>query len=372
MAEPLALARDLAAAVRYRGETAALGAARMAGAALADVRGSLDGLDATPELTPDLAAATARAAKRLLAPEQCVRAVVYPSAEMAASCVTLDDATAYVRFSSGMVEAFDQAELAFVAGHELGHHLLDHGVVSLEGEGELAGKAVSRAREMSCDRLGLLACGGAEAAMRAIMKTVSGLTERRLRFDAGAYLRSALGEDAEGDRRNLYATHPPMAVRARALLAFDAVNRQFYPRFDDKAARAALARADDRVEKDMLRFVEGHALSEVERLANDARDWIWLGAAAADGRMEARERDRLADVLGEDFVARATRTIATMSVTEAHRFIAEKAWDAAQRLKAADAAAAERRLAAELVASELAFRQDSASNFVRAAIRLHD
>ena len=69
-------------------------------------------------------------------------------------------------------------------GHELGHFLLDHhhanvGFTSANPEYFRQ----RRAQEISVDRLGLLSCGSLDVALRALMKTVSGLTERHLRFD---------------------------------------------------------------------------------------------------------------------------------------------------------------------------------------------
>ena len=90
-----------------------------------------------------------------------------------------------------------------------------------DSESELARLAVMRAREISCDRLELIACGAVERAARAILKTGSGLTSRQLRFDTGAYLLAVLDDTATPERQHVYATHPPMPVQARAFLSFD-------------------------------------------------------------------------------------------------------------------------------------------------------
>ena len=45
-----------------------------------------------------------------------------------------------------------------------------------------------RAQELSVDRVGLIACGSVDIAIRALMKTVSGLSSEHLRFDVGTFI----------------------------------------------------------------------------------------------------------------------------------------------------------------------------------------
>lgn len=370
-ADPLARSRAFARAIRYQGEALDDAAAARTGAIAGGAAPAVefDGLEVTPDLTPGIAASVGRASSRLFAPPGRIRAFVHPSADIAASCLTLDDATCYVRLSSALAESFDDEELTFVVGHELGHHLLDHSRVGLDGLGRLARYALMRAREISCDRLGLVACGGVEPAMRAIMKTVSGLTERRLRFDSAAYLRSATAGHDRPEGQHVLATHPPMPVRARALLGFDEVNRAHYPDFDRRPAREAFRRMDDRVRRDMQRFVERKADAEANRLFEDARGWISLGAAVADGRLDATTRKALATRLPPDFLNAARRALGAMSVREAQRFVRDKAGVAATRYAEEDVREARRRLEVEVRDSEQALLNGRPANVARQSLK---
>ena len=47
---------------------------------------------------------------------------------------------------------------------------------------------LSRAAEISCDRIGFLSCGDLEVSLRAILKLASGLNDQHLNFKFSAYL----------------------------------------------------------------------------------------------------------------------------------------------------------------------------------------
>jgi Zn-dependent protease with chaperone function len=79
-------------------------------------------------------------------------------------------------FSSALIEAFDDQELAFVVGHELGHHMFSHHEVpvsQLSRESQLEAGVVlelyawSRYAEISADRAGLACVGELDSAARA-------------------------------------------------------------------------------------------------------------------------------------------------------------------------------------------------------------
>ena len=97
----------------------------------------------------------------------------------------------FVVLHSGLVSAFDDDELVYIMGHELGHVISGHvqyhtlvrilslaGVAALPGLAKLAVDVTltpllyrwSRRSEYTCDRAGLLACQSLDAARRAHMK----------------------------------------------------------------------------------------------------------------------------------------------------------------------------------------------------------
>jgi uncharacterized tellurite resistance protein B-like protein len=84
-------------------------------------------------------------------------------------------------------------------------------------------RGLARAREVSCDRVGLLACQDLRVATTAMFKVASGLNANWVDFDEEAYAHQFdtledLDELVEADDSG--GTHPPMPLRVKALVAF--------------------------------------------------------------------------------------------------------------------------------------------------------
>ena len=84
--------------------------------------------------------------------------------------------------TSKLIELLNEKELMFVIGHEVAHYVYQHSIYpnpnSEENEiTKLNILNLSRAAEISADRIGFLACGDLESSLRANLKLASGLTE---------------------------------------------------------------------------------------------------------------------------------------------------------------------------------------------------
>ncbi len=132
---------------------------------------------------------------------------------------------------SGLIASLSSQELLFVMGHEVGHALLTHGeTLGIDFDNPyfsplevLRIRALERAQEISCDRIGLLACQDVRVASSALFKVNCGLTDRWLSFDETAYSRhfDELSSMAEFiDLADASETHPIMPLRVKALIAF--------------------------------------------------------------------------------------------------------------------------------------------------------
>jgi Zn-dependent protease with chaperone function len=144
----------------------------------------------TEEMAPDVAEimAATSAALGITSP---IETYVYPSAQFNAAAVRPEEGRLFVMFSSSLLEGFSPAELRFVIGHELGHHLFRHHDIptslllasprDIRPGLALALFAWQRYAEVSCDRAGVVAAGGLEPAATALFKLASGLTGDRVK-----------------------------------------------------------------------------------------------------------------------------------------------------------------------------------------------
>ena len=172
-----------------------------------------------------------------LAMTEPIETYVYNSPNFNAACVKPDDERVLLMFSSSLLEKFNETELLFVMGHELGHHLFDHHAIPIgnlvNGKGRV-GPALalklfswSRYAEISADRAGALCAGDADGAAGALFKLASGLTTDLIEIHIDEFAAQADEMDLEDTPRTAdkqqddwFLTHPFTPLRVKALQAF--------------------------------------------------------------------------------------------------------------------------------------------------------
>lgn len=223
---------------------------------------------------------------------------VYASPEMNAHCAREPDGRALIFISSALVELLTVEELRFVIGHEFAHaHFGHHGYpAAAAGEPDQRRLELSRAAEISADRVGVACCRTTDQAIRAIVKTAAGLGDNHLKFDLVEYLRQGASLKNEPDPSLAWSTHPPLILRARAVLRFDSILHSARAG-DDFQER--LRDLDDEVFEELDVAAHGTGGSKVAR---DAAFWTVASRMCEDGEFDHNEQERLRAVFGEDRV----------------------------------------------------------------------
>lgn len=323
----LSQARALAESIRYKGDSPR--ASNSAASRSSDALTSFfrhNELRICDEITPALYDVLTKTATRLfMVPEQ-IEAYVYESPGVQASCLVSESGCCLIRASSGLVSLLSADELAFVLGHEIGHHLLGHAHVEPElrsPEEQLA----ARASEISADRIGLVACGSIEVASRALMKSLSGLPDGMIRFDVSRYLSQFADSTLAGASSHL--SHPTMGVRCRALLWFASAMGAEVGTVD--ARQRAIV--DDRVGRDLHRFIDHEINDQIQAAERSVALWTAVVAIVLDGRMSKAERLWLEANFGFDSVAKVVRLLGGSTMMDAQQFAESRRTTAIQRLK---------------------------------------
>jgi len=167
-----------------------------------------------------------------------VELYVYSSPQFNAACYKPEQGRLYIIFSSSIIEAFDEDELRYVLGHELGHHLYRHHDIPLgfmmnsknRPPSALALKLFtwSRYAEISADRAGAACVKNFKSVASALFKLSSGISDYDLvKFDLDAYLKQIddliLDHSDSVDStpmQDWFSTHPFSPLRVKALKHF--------------------------------------------------------------------------------------------------------------------------------------------------------
>lgn len=221
-----------------------------------------NGLAITPGSAPSLAKCietTALALRLELMPEAYV---VNDPACTAFVPAIADGERPIVILSGSLINLLSINELVFVIGHELGHLGLGHGPDEVDPATQTEAAAVSQAREISADRVGLIASRSVFVAASVMVKLASGLSSEMLGMDLDAFIRQVEeGDGLSAEALGLFHTHPALPIRLWALVRFshcsayadlsesgstgtsiDTVNREVDERFD--AIRRSAVRGD--------------------------------------------------------------------------------------------------------------------------------
>ena len=249
-------------------------------------------------MTPDLERNISEVCGRLFVPRSAVTAFVYSSAEVQADCLIDSMDSCVLRFTSGLVNLMDEAEFNFVASHELGHFILGHDSCGQFVSGSSAeGFMIQRSRELSADRIGYLGIENLDEALRAIMKTASGLTSEHLRFDVSMFLsqKELLTKPSSGEHKN--STHPSMLIRCRALIWFsmNIKSAGCLANLSD----SSLDDINNRVTRDLERFVDGRIRLERNEVENDIFIWKLCLLIIAEGSFSKDLQGAVSKLVGK-------------------------------------------------------------------------
>jgi len=210
-----------------------------------------------------------------------------------ASCMPSND-TAIIILTSGLVKILTNDEIRFVIGHEAGHYIYKHFVLSDPNDSDsMYELKLKRAAEISSDRMGYLCLKNKENAYSAIMKIISGLGNEYISFNIREFLHSydeifKLDSDV-----GVYMTHPAFAVRLRALLWFEMSDAYYMSQNINGKAPLTLKAINQKITRDLKRIgdnvIEQHCEASIKR----AKLWLAIVLTTEDGKISSKEKQFL-------------------------------------------------------------------------------
>jgi uncharacterized tellurite resistance protein B-like protein len=282
-------------------------------------------LRVTPVLAPALYNIGKKCSDRIGLKKQ-IEFYIYQSEEFNAACYPPDDDRYYIIISSGLVQKFDEAELSFVIGHEIGHALfghsrfspraiLDQGADYLSPLHAMKLYAWSRCAEISADRIGLLCCGDFEAAGRCFFKLSSGITTSSIDFKLREYIKQFVDlqdiiKDSEVDPEDWYSTHPFGPLRIKALELFEK-SRTYHTLSDVPGGKISEEKLETQI-RNILTLMEPSYLDSSDENGRKIQKFIFLAGyliMISDGEVKPEEIQSLSRIIDPEIFAESMKAV---------------------------------------------------------------
>ena len=299
MLDELAEARNFARTVRYSGDTLTADESIKIENTEIEAFYSLNSIQVTSLVTPVISKSIDKVIKRLQIPASSVKAYVYASPEIQATCYAGNEADCIIRLSSGLIDILENKELEFVIGHEIGHFLYNHGLAaSLNNNESLEFSIKQRAQEISADRIGLLASESLDVSIRAMMKTIYGLTTKYLKFDIAAFLSQLSNTAKYKSQISVNSSHPSMFLRCRALLWFSM--SETFKNGEKNYKPNEIEKLNTKIENDIDKYIDSLAYEKINDLKKDVEMWLAVSMIVKDGSFDRDEQAIFKEMFGEN------------------------------------------------------------------------
>ena len=299
MLDELAKAKNFVRTVRYSGDTLTADESIKIENSEIEAFYSLNSIQVTPLVTPVISKSIDKVIKRLQIPPSSVKAYVYASPEIQATCYAGNEADCIIRLSSGLIDILENKELEFVIGHEIGHFLYNHVLAaSLNNNESLEFSIKQRAMEISADRIGLLASESLDASIRAMMKTISGLTTKYLKFNIAAFLSQLSNTAKYKSQISINSSHPLMFLRCRALLWFS-MSETFKTGGKDYQPNE-IEKLNTKIQSDIDKYVDSLAYEKINDLKKDVEMWLSVSMIVEDGSFDSDEQVVFKEMFGQN------------------------------------------------------------------------
>jgi len=244
-----------------------------------------------------------------------------------ASCSLMSSASRPdIVLTSRLIELLSLEELQFVIGHEVAHFVYQHALYPNHNNVEdrnlkLNILNLSRAAEISADRIGFLACASLDASLKANFKLASGLSDKHFNFKPSTYLDQLRDlEDLGKSSSELWSTHPSFLIRMQSLIWFS-MSKEYHEFFDQKKKGSySLSEIDEKLDSKIKKITGDELENSNKRIYESALIWGSLDIYLSDKKFSKDEQEEFANRFGE----KAKKAISLMKISNARDMLDKK------------------------------------------------
>ena len=244
-----------------------------------------------------------------------------------ASCSLMSSASRPdIVLTSRLIELLSLEELQFVIGHEVAHYVYQHALYPNHNNVEdrnlkLNILNLSRAAEISADRIGFLACASLDASLKANFKLASGLSDKHFNFKPSTYLDQLRDlEDLGKSSSELWSTHPSFLIRMQSLIWFS-MTKEYHEFFDQKKKGSySLSEIDQKLASKIKKITGDELENSNKRIYESALIWGSLDIYLSDKKFSKDEQEEFSNRFGE----KAKKAISLMKISNARGMLDKK------------------------------------------------
>lgn len=244
-----------------------------------------------------------------------------------ASCSLMSSASRPdIVLTSRLIELLSLEELQFVIGHEVAHYVYQHALYPNHNNVEdrnlkLNILNLSRAAEISADRIGFLACASLDASLKANFKLASGLSDKHFNFKPSTYLDQLRDlEDLGKSSSELWSTHPSFLIRMQSLIWFS-MTKEYHEFFDQKKKGSYnLSEIDQKLASKIKKITGDELENSNKSIYESALIWGSLDIYLSDKKFSKDEQDEFSNRFGE----KAKKAISLMKISNARDMLDKK------------------------------------------------
>jgi len=244
-----------------------------------------------------------------------------------ASCSLMSSASRPdIVLTSRLIELLSLEELQFVIGHEVAHYVYQHALYPNHNNVDdrnlkLNILNLSRAAEISADRIGFLACNNLDNSLRANFKLASGLSDKNFNFKPSTYLDQLRDlEDLGKSSSELWSTHPSFLIRMQSLIWFS-MTKEYHEFFDiKKKGTYNLREVDEKLDQKIKKVTGDELEISNKKIYENALIWGSLDIYLSDKKFSKVEQNEFSKRFGEN----ANKAISLLKISSARDMLDKK------------------------------------------------
>ncbi len=238
------------------------------------------------DLMPDHSEKINIICKKIKINRKKIRAFVTPDLEINAKCLPCKD-VGILYFNSSLINLLSLDEFCFVAAHEIGHFVFEHGEpLNMD---DIKDISQSKFQEVSCDRVGMFISQDIKSCISALIKISTGLNDKHFKLNVSSILEQ---EDFISDENFNKSSHPSLISRIKALLLFNSMLSEMG---DADSTLSSVLKIDKQIKND----IEKNQKNFLNLVKDKYKFWFTLKLIISDKKFSKDEQKKFQNFFGK-------------------------------------------------------------------------